>query len=68
VHAVDPSAVAGRTADALPPQPQSERCLVLEPRRAVDAGAMPLQSDANSAHARSDSPAPAGTAHSGDWA
>ena len=26
-------------ADALPPQPQSERCLVLEPRRAADAGA-----------------------------
>lgn len=39
MHAVDPTAGAGRMADALPPQPQSERCLVLEPRRAADAGA-----------------------------
>ena len=45
---------------ALPPQPQSERCLILEPPRAADAGATPLQSDATVAHARSDSPAPAG--------
>jgi len=60
VHAVDPTAGAARMADALPPQPQSERCLVLKPRRAADAGATPLQSDATSAHARSGSPAPAG--------
>ena len=46
VHAVDPTAVAGRTADAVLPQPQSEHYLVLEPRRAADAGAMPLQRDA----------------------
>jgi hypothetical protein len=60
VHAVDPTAGAGRMEDALPPQPHSERCLVLEPRRAADAGATPLQSDAASGHARSGSPAPAG--------
>ena len=60
VHPVDPTAVAGRTADAVLPQPQSEHCLVLEPRRAADAGAMPLQRDANTAHARSNSHAPAG--------
>ena len=46
----------GGIGDALPPQPQSERCLLLEPRRAADAGATPLQSDATSAHARSDFP------------
>ena len=56
VHAVDPTAGAGRMAVALPPQPHSERCLVLEPRRAADAGATPLQSDAASGHARSGSP------------
>ena len=61
VHAVDPTAGAGTMADALPGQPQSECCLVLEPRRTADAGVTPLRSDATSvAHARSGSPAPAG--------
>ena len=61
VHAVDPTSGAGMMADALPPQPQSERCLVLEPRGTADAGATLLQSDATSAaHARSGSPTPAG--------